>query len=321
MPRLLLCLLLLGVLSPVAVFPQFVLEDDRFEIVNTFTLPEGATAEICDLQFSADGNTAFISSDCEDEESEVLSASVMRSSSGDVVGFGAFTSVFAEESIDSGLQFGPGTDTFFYWIEDTGIGQRPAGGPQEIVAPTDYSFDYGGLVFIPPGYPNAGDLLHSSYEQGIVFLHAVTPDGDGTFTVSAGSSVWADLTTSVGTDVIGDIEILTQGPLAGNALVALYDTDDSLGLIPISAAGTPARGGGVEIDVFASGTSNTWGVEQDPTTGNIWAVIYDTTVAEPVLVQIRSQAGVLEVPLSRSGQLVLLVLLAAAGVLVSRQIR
>lgn len=320
MPRFLSCLLLLGGLSPAAVFSQLVIEDDRFEIVNTFTLPTGATPEICDLHFSPDGNTAYLSSDCEDRSSEIVSASVQRSSGGDVVGFGTFATVFAEALIDSGLQFGPGTDTFFYWVEDGGIGQRPTGGPQELVAPTDYSYEYGGLEFIPPGYPNAGGLLHSNYGEGMIFLHAVTYDGDGTFTVAAGSSVWADLSSTVGTDVIGDVEILTSGPLAGHALVALYDGDDSLGVFPISAAGTPARGGGVDVDVLASGTSNAWGVEQDPTTGNLWAVIYEDEDDVTVLVQIRSRAQVLEVPLSRSGQIVFLALLGVAGLLISRRL-
>jgi hypothetical protein len=265
---------------------QLVLEDPAYEIVSTFPVPAELTSELGTIMFSGDGNTVFVIDDSEDVGSAVSSAAVTRDAAGDVVSFGVFTEVFSYGELDTGLEYGPGSNTLFfkfYVSSDLGedaigaIGQRLPSGIIETTAVSGYDGEYGGLAFFPPGYANAGNLVTGAYDETYtLWTHSVTPDGDGSFTVNGAGTLYADF-TSADEYYVSDLVFITRGPLAGNLMVALYDGNNSLVYFPIGADGLPVGGVDVTPTVFASGTTGAWGVAVDPVSDNIWMIDYDET--------------------------------------------
>jgi hypothetical protein len=272
-----LILLCLGILISSTGLAQMVVEEPGYEIINTFGVPAGLTSELGAMMFSADGNTVYILDDSEDSGSTIASASVSRSGNGNVVGFGAFTEVFAYPNLDTGLEFGPGTGTFFFHVYSDEIGQRLTDGTVETTTITGYDGEYGGLGFIPADYTNGGDILSSAYNEYYkLYKHDVTPDGDGSFTVDGAGTLYADF-TAADEYYVADIIFITSGPLAGNVMVALYEGTNTLVYFPLDADGLPAGGVSVTPQVFASGYTGAWGVAIDPITDNIWMIDYDET--------------------------------------------
>ncbi|MFT5710243.1 MAG: hypothetical protein ACI8QT_000937 [Halioglobus sp.] len=130
------------------VLAQVSVVEPGFEIISTFDVPAGLTSSLGTMLFSNDGNTAYILDESEESDSAVWSATVTRNARGDVTGFGSFTQVFAFSNMDTGLELGPGTGTFFFAIEEGGIGQRLTSGTVETTAVSPYDDEYGGLAFI-----------------------------------------------------------------------------------------------------------------------------------------------------------------------------
>ncbi len=128
---------------------------------------------------------------------------------------------------------------------------------------------------MPAHILNAGDIVHSNHNNGKLFRHPTIDDLDGTFTIDPAGVLLADLSASISTDVLGDVEFVTDGALAGNALLANYLGTDSLSYFPMDAAtGLPSAGIEPTPTVFATGTTESWGVAQDPITGYIWSIQY-----------------------------------------------
>lgn len=258
---------------------QLVVDDPNYEIVNTFPVPADLNSELGTMMFSADGNTVFIIDGTEELGSTVSSAAVTRNARGDVVSFGAFTEFFQYDYLDTGLEYGPGTDTLFFKIYTDEIGQCLSNGTIETTTVTGYDGDYGGLAFIPPGFANAGNLVTGAYEEYYtLWQHQVTPDGDGSFTVNGAGTLYADF-TNADEYYVSDLVFITSGSLAGNAMVAIYNGSNSNSLVyfPIGADGLPVGGVDVTPTVFASGYTGAWGVAVDPVSNNIWMVDYDET--------------------------------------------
>ncbi len=78
---------------------------------------------------------------------------------------------------------------------------------------------------------------------------------------------------------VSDLVFITSGSLAGNAMVAIYNGNNSNSLVyfPIGADGLPVGGVDVTPTVFASGYTGAWGVAVDPVSNNIWMIDYDET--------------------------------------------
>jgi len=270
-------LLLLGV--PHAVLALDVL-DGRFVLINEFDPPAELTEPFGDLMFSSDGNLAYVIDRSEDSSAAVWVATVTRDATGNVTGFGTFTQTFADEDIDTGLTFGPGTDTFVYRTAGDGIAQRFNNGAIEDRPITDYDPSFGGLTFVPGMFSNGGDIVSVSYDEGVLYQHPTVADGDGSFTIGT-PAVFADLSSSIGTFTIGDAEYITSGPLAGTMMVAAYNSSATADLyyFPInSSTGLPAQGLTPTPVAFANnGDGEAWGVATDPVTGNIWLIDFDGT--------------------------------------------
>ncbi len=270
-------ILFLGLMYSWTALAQLIVEEPGYQIINTFGVPAGLSSSLGTMLFSADGNTVYIIENSEDADAAISSAIVVRDGNGDVIGFGTFTQVFAHPNLDSGLEFGPGTDTYFFRVEPERIGQRLTNGSIETTIITGYDGYYGGLGFIPPGYTNGGDIVTAAYNEYYeLYKHDVTPDGDGSFTVNGAGTLYADF-TAADEYYVSDIVFITSGHLAGNAMVSLYYGTNSLVYFPIDADGLPVGGVSVTPQVFASGSTGAWGVAVDPVTDNIWMIDYYET--------------------------------------------
>lgn len=318
------CLLVfLGFASPA--LGSFTYARTDFAVVNAIAVPEldlpiGVGHPLCDMQFSPDGNLVYLLASCEtdDRASGVYSADVYRAANGDVTGFGSFSAVFSgpEDTLFvGGLELAPGTTTptlFTSVVQDDGsAASRGPGFTYGVLQYLDLGLEEvtelgagyrgSGVEFLPfSGDPvtDPRTLLKMYFDTGEVWSHTATPDGDvndDSFTVNPVGTLWADLSTSVGTNTIGDLDILTLGPLAGWAVVARYYG----GVSAFQLNGTsdaPADGTTVtNVETIAFG-NDAWGVEQDPVTGNIWIVSYfvpgdipnPETETLPALVQLKS---------------------------------
>lgn len=267
---------------------QLVVEELGYEIVGEFALPAGLTGALGDIMFSADGSTVYFLDMAEDETSSVYTMSVVRNGE-NVVGFNALMPEFTEPWMDTGLEFAPGSTTLFFRGWDpvvAGIGQRKFDGTTEYKGINNYDGDNGGLAFFPSVYTNSGNLVSSSYDDATVFMHAVTDDGDGTFTVADGT-LFADFSALALTTGIGDVEFYTSGPLADTLLIAFYDhVDESVSYIDLDAStGLPSGGTTPTLHPLLSGTTEVWGLGIDPITDHIWVTIWSPTF-EPYLIEI-----------------------------------
>ena len=270
-----------------------------YEVLNFVTAAAGVPGYWGDLSFSSDGNTAYFIGESESSGAGVWEAAVIRDGNGNVTGFGAAANIFLEDYIDTGLLHYPGSTTQFYRGydgddgDDYGIGQRTAGGAIEYKVINNYDAEYGGLAVVPDLYPNAGNLLSSSYGDGQIFLHSVSDDGDGTYTIGDGT-LFADYGV---TSSVGDMEYVTSGPLAntliftnwddgGNQTVHYYSIDPATGLPVGGTTATP--------QLFVSGYDDAWGLSIDPVTDNIWLINYN----DDPLLQITATATAVPEPSS-----------------------
>jgi|GEM_PF-6732813 len=286
-----------------------------FAIVNEFPIPAGLSGSLGDLEFSSDGNTAFLSDESESAGSRVYSATVSRDNNGNVTAFGVFSPIFTQDYIDTGLTFAPGSTTMFYRTvpDPYYITQRTNGGAIENTEITNYDGEYGGLAFIPNQFSNANDLLVPSYNDEELWRHPVSDDMDGTYTIGAGVFV-ANLTGLS----IGDVEYITSGPLANNLMIAGYAEDAfALFTVPVnattglpSAAPTP-----VSFANGVVGSNGVWGVAIDPVTNNIWAIDY----SDSTLTQIRATFPRVIPAINNLSLLLLISLMLLVGVIYKRQ--
>ena len=249
-----------------------------YEVLNFVAVPAAVPEYYGDLSFSSDGNTAYFIGLAEDSGSGVWEAAVNRDGNGNVTGFGAAANLFMEDKIDTGLLHYPGSTTQFYRgyasTTQSSIGQRTAGGAIEHKVINNYDGDYGGLAVVPDLYPNAGNLLSSSYRDGQIFQHSVSDDGDGTYTIGPGP-LFVDY---VKTSSLGDIEYVTSGPLVNTLIFVDYDDegDQTVGYYSIDpATGLPVGGTTATPQLFVTGYDWAWGLSIDPVTDNIWVINYN----------------------------------------------
>lgn len=267
----------------------FVVEDPYCHIIGEFGVPAGLTEPLGDMMFNNDGSVVYFVDRSEYDDSAVWSAPVIRDGGGNVTGFGSMTLLFADDYIDTGLEFAPGSTTMFYrgWgPNEAAIAQRRADGAIEYTEIYNYEAYFGGLAFVPTGYSSFGNLVSTSYYDEAMYSHMVTDDGDGTYTVADGT-LFADLSGSGLADSMGDVEFVTSGYLADSLLIAFHDyVGNTISFIDLDpSTGLPAEGPTPTVHPLLTGTTEAWGIAVDPVTGYVWATMYEPTF-EPYIVVI-----------------------------------
>jgi len=229
------------------------------------------------LEFSGDGSLLYAASPTTAPGASVHAVPVLRNpATNQITGFGAGAVLAGAPSADSGLQFGPSGTLFFT--------QWPANGLGEIVGANTSTFPLpattntvGGLVFAPPGAPNAGGLLVGSFGSGALYEIALTNNGNATYTPS-GATLFATL--SAGTQ---GIRYVPTGPNAGDILFAnhiqgtlsILEIDSTTGL-PVGGAASPL------VTAWASGIPDVEGLAFDPITNDLFVGTFQGSAASPI---------------------------------------
>ncbi|MCA8977691.1 MAG: hypothetical protein KDC98_23405 [Planctomycetes bacterium] len=198
----------------------------------------------------------------------IYEVDVMRDGQGYITGFaGTATQLATAARIDGGLCYGPGGVLFFTTYSNNTLGQiRPGStSPDRVIQLLGHgvSSSTGTCNFVPPNFPGAGQLKVASYGDGLIYSFAVTPDGSGTY----------DLTALAGTiQVSGNPEGLLYVP-PGSALIPDYQyvliAEYSTGVIAlyrVDAAGNPLPASRLP---FLTGLGGAEGACTDPVTGDL----------------------------------------------------
>lgn len=263
--------------------------DPRVRFVNDFPRPASMTAPLGDIEFSADGNTVWFIDAAATADASVWAMNVERATNGSVTGFSNPTQVFTDAEADTGLSIGPGTDTFVYRTADLGVTQRFSDGSFEDHIISEYGNANGGLAFVPNQFSNGGSIVSSSCDSNEIYLHTVSDDGDGSFTVGT-STLYADLQSLGSLSVcVGDVAFVTEGALAPALVFIVYGSLGSLGDVFAyeldATTGEPIDGPLTEPFPLAGSIDNgeNWGVAVDPISGNLFVI--DKEASNPEIFQ------------------------------------
>lgn len=211
-----------------------------------------------------DSGTLLIGGNALDAGGVVGQVGVTRDAGNHIIGFsGPATSYAAAPNIDGGLAFGPGGNLYYTAWPNNQLGQIKPGSTSAdkiVNLPAGLS-SVGAVVFVPPGFAGAGGMKLLSYGNGSWFAATLTPDGTGTYTVSA-----APVTTTAG-GAEGVVYIAGTGSgFGGNDSVIVTDYSDSeLVAYQIDANGDPDAS---TASTFLSGVANAEGAVIDPLTGD-----------------------------------------------------
>jgi hypothetical protein len=131
----------------------------------------------------------------------------------------------------------------------------------------------GGLTFVPPGYPNAGELIVSSYSYGSLYSFPIVPAGNGFFNLGP-ATLYATM-PQFGSE---GLAFVSSGPLAGHLLVANY-TYGKIAAIPIAPSGLPVGGAATPVVLpVIDNLSGAEGIAIDPLTGDLFVSSYNTSI-------------------------------------------
>ncbi|MCR9243819.1 MAG: hypothetical protein NXI31_02225 [bacterium] len=199
----------------------------------------------------------------------IYEVDVVRDASGFVTGFsGTATMVATAPRIDGGLFYGPGNVLCFTTYSDNRLGQIKPGSssPDKWITLSSFGVlsSTGTGNFVPANFPGAGQLKVVSYNFSAVYGFTVTPDGNGTF----------DLTAANGPVTIqGGPEGYLYAP-PGSALIPDYTTvivseysAGTVALYDLDQAGNPIPN---TRRPLLTGLSQTEGACTDPVTGDLF---------------------------------------------------
>ncbi|MDO8615483.1 MAG: hypothetical protein Q7T33_07060 [Dehalococcoidia bacterium] len=137
-----------------------------------------------------DSNTLLIGGDANAAGGHLYSAGVVRGAGNHITGFSGSASIFADAANnDGGVSYGPGNVLFLARWPNNEIGQTKAGSTitDKVVAlgPLGVASSPGGVNFVPPGFPGAGQLKFATYSDSRWYSAAYTADGSGTYNITS----------------------------------------------------------------------------------------------------------------------------------------
>jgi hypothetical protein len=204
-----------------------------------------------------------------DSDGVLSSVVVTRDGQRRIVGFEAVPSpLVSAPYIDGGVAYGPEAVLFYARYQDTTaeIGEiKPGSAATDRVAVLDgfgVAEAPGGLGFVPHGFPGAGRLKMTSYEDGAWYDLGLTPSDDGTFDV-----ISADLMTNVTPGSDGFVFVPPGMPEFDDYSVLVNEYDDNM----IAAYEIDSNGDPIPATrrPFAAGLDGPLGAAFDPVTGDL----------------------------------------------------
>ncbi len=244
--------------------------DPYYNCAYTFSnlgFPPGVLANLGGLVFKHDDpNTLLIGGAANQAGANIYAVPVVRDAENQITGWGGTATVFAAApNIDGGLCYGPDDVLFFARYNMNGLGQIMPGSaaPDRNIDLTALGFTWsvGALTVVPQGFPGAGRLKVFPYNSGVWHDAELTPDGNGTFDVSAPLTAY-----SLGGGPEGIVYVEAGASLFpfasvlisefGTGMVTSYEIDNNGD--PIAATRR----------VFLSGLAGAEGGTRDPLTGD-----------------------------------------------------
>ncbi|MGD8377603.1 MAG: right-handed parallel beta-helix repeat-containing protein, partial [Acidobacteriota bacterium] len=122
-----------------------------------------------------------------------------------------------------------------------------------------------GIEIVPPGLPNAGDLLIADAATGTVFAGSLTDNGDGTFAVGA----LAPYATPIGVNSPQGLAVI-PGNTSPRLLISDADGGRLVSLDLDPATGTPLGSSVAPEYEDAAGAMPVSGATVDPVIGDVW---------------------------------------------------
>jgi hypothetical protein len=229
---------------------------------NSLGTPTGVTGQLGGINF-LNNNTLLIGGNANAGSGYIAQIGVIRDGDGHITGFSAPSSTFASApNIDGGLAFGPNGVLFATGYPNNTLLQYLPGSsaPDKIVSLSGITSSVGTLQFVPAGFSGAGQLKIASYSGGGFYSATLTPDGMGTFDITA-----TNLERSIGGGPEGLVYVkgMNAGFGADSILVSEYSSGQ-VGVYGSAANGNPTG----TRRTFLSGLSGAEGAVIDPLTGD-----------------------------------------------------
>ncbi|MDF5723139.1 MAG: hypothetical protein PUP91_22225 [Rhizonema sp. PD37] len=238
----------------------------------------------------------------------IYSLKVNRSSDNHIVGFGA-SSLLAQApglgqgGIDAGLAYSPKGDVLFYTsYDDNSIGQikRSSSVPDKQIDLNSLGIasSTGALAFVHQGFAGAGRLKVTSYTENVFYDTTITPDGSGTYNISAPSR---SIKLDGGLDGFVYVKAGKPGFSKDSLLISEYD-NTSVAAYTLDGNGDPipdTRQDFINELGFHTPTSLTGvaGATLDPLTGDfIFSAFFEDSPSESRIFAVRSLTQPTSVP-------------------------
>lgn len=226
------------------------------------------------LTFAADdGNVLLIGGMANNFSADIYRIRIARDANRHMIGFdcGGATS-YADANgvtggIDGGLCYGPGNVLFYTTYNDNQLGQIKPGStaPDKLIALGSLGVfaSTGTLQFVPAGFGGAGKLKVLSYNASVWYSFTVSPDGLGTYNLTADSPAVA-ISIGGGPEGLVFIEAGNPGFAVDSVLVCEFATGRVVSY-ELNANGDPIV---ATQRPFITGLSGAEGATIDPVTGD-----------------------------------------------------
>lgn len=213
-----------------------------------------------------DPNTLLLGGSANNPGGSIYSIGVTRDGLGHINGFSGTASLFSTAAnIDGGLAYGPGGVLFATTYANNQLLQIKPGSssPDKVIDLTaaGIAASTGNVSFVPAGFPDAGGIRIMSYNGGGFYTGTLTPDGLGTYNLSA---VTLQVTLGGGPEGLVYVPAGSPGFTGSNALISEYGSGR------VAAYGLDVNGYPIVASRqdFITGLTGAEGAFIDPLTGD-----------------------------------------------------
>ena len=239
--------------------------DYSFTDLGTIT---GVPTNYGGLTFLAnDPNTLLLGGNANVTSGEIYAVPLTRDAQGHVIGFGTPTLFASCPNIDGGLTYGPGGVLFSTGYNNNTLLQHLPGSAAPDLVQNLSTFGIGSSVgtcmFVPPGWPGAGQFKVASYSASSWHTVDLTQNSAGTYDATSASA---------GISVVGGPEGILypppgspQLPNFSTVIISEY-SNDRLSVYDIDANGDPIP---ATRRTLMAGLTGAEGAVVDPVTGDM----------------------------------------------------
>ena len=231
---------------------------------NSLGTPTGVTGLLGGITF-VNNNTLLVGGNANAGNGYIAQITVTRDAQNHITGFSGPSSVFASApNIDGGLTYGPNGVLFATGYPNNTLMQFKPGStaPDRIDTLNSNLQSVGSLVFVPQGFAGAGSMKLLSYNNGNFSNGTLTPDGNGTFSITSGAPI---VTLAGGPEGAAYVSGANAGFGGFDSMLVSEYGVGKVGVYQIDANGNPIVSTRQD---FLTGLSGAEGALIDPLTGD-----------------------------------------------------